>query len=353
MKKYLLILPAFLSFIPSATYLLEAWRSSRLDAWDWLFYLLAIPALAWVIHKNPCGKWDYRGIFIAVLTLFPALAGDIHHINALCVIGSWSFVWAIAFCVGGWNLAYRLLPCLLLVLLGTPSSSYRLAQLFSLSTAAAMTVKGLLAAGCFGWIFINKKWQKVLKGETVLFAGAVLFSCAVLLHADELWFTGKSLIPQFPMHSGNFYGRELTPDNNTRKFFATSQVQQYRYIADEQEISVLAVKCGKNVHEIHPASHCLRTSRWVVTSETIYSLRRDFAVTEIEANKGNTRSLIWVWYSDDHFSTPGFLGFRRRFRPGGNYHTFQISVQISGNIETARKTLKEFIAALPLQERKK
>ena len=121
---------------------------------------------------------------------------------------------------------------------------------------------------------------------------------------------------------------------------------------DEQEISILAVKCGNNVHEIHPASHCLRTSRWVVNSEKIHLLRHDFAVTEIEANKANTKFLIWVWYSNDEFSTPGFLGFRRRFRPNGNFYTFQISVPVRSDVETARKFLQEFISVLP-QERKK
>ena len=151
---------------------------------------------------------------------------------------------------------------------------------------------------------------------------------------------------------GDFYGRAIEPDISTRRFFATSQIAQYRYITGNQEISVLAVKCGKDVHEIHPASHCLRTSRWVVTDEKIFAVRPDFSVTEIQAHKGGDRALIWVWYSNDEFSTPGFLGFRRRFRPDGNYHTFQISVPVTVDIGTARKSLKEFLFVLP-QENKK
>ena len=173
MKKYILILLAMASFIPSAPYLWEAWRSSRLDGWDWIFYLLTIPAVCCAIHKNPCGKWDYRAIGVAVLALILVLAKNVHHINALCVIGSGLFVWSAAWGVGGWSFAYRLLPCLLLLLLGTPSSSYRLAQLFSLSTAAAMMLKGLAAAGCFGWIYVNRRLGKVVKGEAILFTGAV------------------------------------------------------------------------------------------------------------------------------------------------------------------------------------
>lgn len=350
MKKYIIFLLSFLSFIPSAPYLFQAWKSSRLDSWDWIFYLLALPALIWVMRENKWGKWDLRALFFALPSLALALTKGFHHVNALSVMGSVIFVWSAAFLVGGWTLAYRLLPGFLLLMLGTPSSTYRLAQMLGCTTAAAMTVKFLLAAGCFGWIWVNKRLQKSVKCETLLFTAAALLSGAVLLHADELYYTGDKNIPSFPTRVGRFYGRNITPDENTKRFFATSQVRQYRYLADHQEISVLAVKCGKNVHEIHPASHCLRTSSWIVTDEKIYSLHPDLAVTEITAHKGNSRALIWVWYSNDKFSTPGFLGFRRRFRPDGNYHTFQISIPVTKDTDSARKILKEFLSVLPQEK---
>ncbi len=352
MKKYILILLAFASFIPSVPYLMQAWRSSRLDSLDWIFYLLTIPAAVWAVRDNKCGKHDWRALFLAIPALFLALTKNFHHVNALSVLGSSVFVWSAAYLAGGWNFAYRLLPCLLLLVLGTPSSSYRMAQMLTLSTAAAMAAKFLIAAVAGMWIYANKRWGKVVKCEAILFSGAALLSCVVLMHADELYYTGDSNIPAFPTHAGNFYGRSITPDENTRRFFATSRVEQFRYLSGSQEISVLAVKCGKDVHEIHPASHCLRTSRWVVTNEKITALRPDFAVTEIDAHRGGTRALIWVWYSNDEFSTPGFLGFRRRFRPDGNYYTFQISVPVANDIDSARKVLKEFVSVLPQEKAK-
>lgn len=350
MKKYILILLSFLSFAPSAPYLFNAWKGSRLDAFDWIFYLLFIPAMIWAVQKNKSEKWNWRALFIAVPSLFLALTRSYHHVNALSVIGSVFFVWSVTYLACNWSFACRTLPCFILLALGTPSSSYRMAKMLMLPTASAMIVKLLLAAACFLWIYINKRSGKVLKAETIAFSAAALLSCTILLHADELYFTGSSNILTFPTHAGRFYGRSIEPDANTKRFFATSKVNQYRYLADAQEISVLAVKCGNDVHEIHPAGHCLRTSRWIVTEEKIFSLRSDFAVTEIEAHKGNSRELVWVWYSNDEFSTPGFLGFRRRFRPDGNYHTFQISVPISRDTDTARKTLKEFVSTLPQEK---
>ena len=170
------------------------------------------------------------------------------------------------------------------------------------------------------------------------------------MHTRELYFEGKSFIPDFPTHGGDFWGRRIQPDENTRRFFATSTVRQYRYTRNNSDISVLAVKCGSDIHEIHPASHCLRTSMWTVNSEKTVSLQENFAVTEIDAQKGSVRMLVWVWYSSDEFSTPGFLGFRRHFKPGGNYYTYQVSVLVYNNsIEQSRSELQNFIRLLKRQ----
>ena len=133
---------------------------------------------------------------------------------------------------------------------------------------------------------------------------------------------------------------------NTKRFFATSTVKQYRYTKGNTDISVLAVKCGNDIHEIHPASHCLRTSFWTVTSEKILYLQDNLAVTEIEAHKYSKHYLIWVWYSGDDFSTPGFLGFRRHFRSSGNFYTYQISTLIQENSVQSRKILQQFVDSL-------
>ena len=85
---------------------------------------------------------------------------------------------------------------------------------------------------------------------------------------------------------------------------------------------------------------------WRVYSEKILYLRENFAVTEIDAAKGRSRILVWVWYSSEKFSTPGFLGFRRHFTPGGNYYTYQISIPLYGDVEKNRNELKKFVKAL-------
>ena len=210
----------------------------------------------------------------------------------------------------------------------------------------AWAVKFLLAIFAFVWIWYNRRTGIVVKCGTLCFAAAVLASGFILLHSKELYIEGGSFIPEFSGRCGDFWGRSIQPNENTKRFFATSIVQQYCYTKNNMDISVLAVQCGKNIHEIHPASHCLRTSMWNVYSENVLYLQDNLAVTEIEAGKGDAHILVWVWYSSEKFSTPGFLGFRRHFKPGGIYYTYQISVPLSGSVENTREELKKFMQAL-------
>lgn len=345
MKKVFLIL-SFVPLLFHFPYLLQAWNTSRLDHYDWIFFLAAVPAAFWAVRKEKWGKCDYFALFLLVpvllLTSFPAL----HHINALCVASALGVIFAFQWLLGGWAFAYRILPVAILLLLGTPSSSYQLSLLLMFPVWGAWVTKFVLAILCFTWIWYNNKSGFPVKKGTLFFLFSVLFSVLILLHTKELYFEGVGFVPEFPVRSGDFWGRRIGMDENTRRFFATSTVRQIRYTKNNVDISVLAVKCGKNIHEIHPASHCLRTSQWTVLSEKILHLRRNFAVTEIEAQKGGNHILVWVWYSSKEFSTPGFLGFRRHFKAGRDYFTYQVSVPVYENTNESRKNLHSFLQTL-------
>ena len=112
MKKYILMALSLLIFLPNSAYMLQAWRSSRLDSWDWVFFLLAVPALIWAWEKKAIGKWDWRAFFVVIPALAAVAARSVHQINALSVAGSIFFVWGTAFLAGNWNFAYKLLPVL-------------------------------------------------------------------------------------------------------------------------------------------------------------------------------------------------------------------------------------------------
>ena len=349
MIKILLMLASLVPMIVHFPYLLQAWSGSRLDHWDWIFYLMALPAAAWAWSGSKRGKCDFWALIMlagAAAAVFPAL----HHINALCIAASAGVVFAMVWLLYSWSMAYRVLPAAVILLLGTPSSSYQFSLLLMCPVYLAWAVKFVLAALCWLWIWGNKRWNWQISKGTLFFSAASLLTGLVLLHTKELYIEGKSFIPEFAAHCGDFWGRRLLPDENTKRFFATSKVEQFRYAGNNVDISVLAVRCGKNIHEIHPASHCLRTGMWTVHSEKVLYTADNFAVKEIDAQKGSNRILVWVWYSSERFSTPGFLAFRRQFKPDGNYYTYQISVPVYDNIEKSRALLHKFVSNLRMKK---
>ena len=346
MSKIIFMLLAFVPLGWHSPYLFQAWSSSRLDQYDWIFYLAAVPAAIWALQKEKSGKYDFYALFLLIPMLVLTAGETLHHINALLIMSAVVVIFSAIWLLWSWTTAYRVLPAAVILLLGTPSSSYQLSLLILSPVYLAWALKFLLAAGCFGWIWCNKRYGILIKRSTICFLAASMASTFLLLHSRELYFEGSSFIPELNGHCGDFWGRSILPDANTRRFFATSTVKQYRYTKNDIDISVLAVQCGKNIHEIHPASHCLRTGMWTVYSEKILYLQDNFAVTEIEAGKGSGHILVWVWYSSENFSTPGFLGFRRHFKPGGNYYTYQVSMPLTGTVENTREELKNFMLAL-------
>ncbi|MBO5723617.1 MAG: exosortase-associated EpsI family protein [Lentisphaeria bacterium] len=351
MIKIFLMLCSLIPLCLQIPYLLSAWRSSRLDQWDWIFYLLAVPAVVLAVRRRKMEQWDYHALVPGIGTLFLVLTTPYHKINALAAASAVVFIFAIVWGTSSWNFACRLLPAVMIVLLGTPSSSYALSLLLMCPVWMAWTIKFLLTGLCFVWIFCNERFNLQIKKGTLCFVTAVLCSSFLLLHSKEIYFEGRSFIPVFPGHIGEFWGRSIEPDQNTKRFFVTSTVKQFRYTKNNVDISVLAVKCGSNIHEIHPASHCLRTSFWTIHSEKTLYLQENFAVTEIDAQKGASRYLIWVWYSSEKFSTPGFLGFRRHFRGGGRSYTYQISTPVFKDIHKSRTELRKFIRFLKQDSR--
>lgn len=353
MKKISLMLCSLIPLCLQVPYLVSAWRSSRLDQWDWIFYLLAIPAFLWACKKEKIGKHDWWALLLLIPTLLLALTPFYHKVNALAVASSVACIFASVWLIASWGLAYRILPAVMILLLGTPSSSYGISLLLMCPVWAAWLVKFVIAALSFVWIYCNKRFDFQIRKGTLCFLAMICASGFLMLHSKDFYFEGKAFVPEFRRHTGDFWGRRIEPEEKTKRFFVSSTVRQFRYTRGNTDVSVLAVKCGEDIHEIHPASHCLRTSFWTIHSEKTLYLQDNFAVTEIDAEKGSSRYLIWVWYSCDDFSTPGFLGFRRHFRVGGNYYTYQISTAIRQDIEQSRAVLQDFIRYLKQNDAKR
>ncbi|MBO7741319.1 MAG: hypothetical protein J6S21_02080, partial [Victivallales bacterium] len=176
MKKIIFMFCSLLPLCLQIPYLLSAWRFSRLDQWDALFYLLAVPAAAYAVRKAEISHWDRRALFPAVPLLLLALGTPWHQTHALAIAASALFIFTAVWLAASWSFAYRLLPAILILLLGTPSSSYALSCLLMCPVWAAWAVKFLLSALCFLWIFCNERFGLQLKTGTLCFGAAFLCS---------------------------------------------------------------------------------------------------------------------------------------------------------------------------------
>ena len=129
MSKIIFTLLAFVPLCWHSPYLLQAWRSSRLDQWDWIFYLAAIPAAIWAMRKEKLGKCDFYALFLLIPMLCLTFGESFHHINALLIISAVGVIFSAVWLLGSWTAAYRILPAVVILFLGTPSSSYQFSLL--------------------------------------------------------------------------------------------------------------------------------------------------------------------------------------------------------------------------------
>ena len=118
-------------------YLLSAWGSSRLDQWDWMFYLLTIPAGFAACRKTETDKHDKTALLLLVPALVLALTDSFYRINALGIAASSVCIFAAVWLLYSWRLAGRVLPAAVILLLGTPSSSYAISLLLMCPVWAA------------------------------------------------------------------------------------------------------------------------------------------------------------------------------------------------------------------------
>ena len=117
MIKLLLLLLSVVPLAVHSPYLLQAWSSSRLDHWDWIFYLAAIPAAAWAAHKEKLEKCDFFALFLLIPMLLLTVGGSYHHINAILTASAVGVIFAAVWLLGAWKIAYRILPAAMIMLL--------------------------------------------------------------------------------------------------------------------------------------------------------------------------------------------------------------------------------------------
>lgn len=344
-------------FALNLPYMFHAWQVSNLDRWDWIFVLLFLLLGALQIKRafarRKKGSWDYYALPPLVFFLVVAFAAKFfYQINGIAILASILFWWCVFWFALGWRGAFCMIPSFAVLLLSGTSTTYWLGVLLMLQGPTALTLKFIAAAALIIWEVLSRRFHLMIRRGTLCFGLVLVAGLLVLIQAGNLNLRQTPFVPDFSeLQFEPYLGRRQTVSKATQNFFAHSTVEQYSFADDFTTYGVLAVECGDDIHEIHPASHCLRTTGATILSEypVVHELHgQTINFSGIQARTTGGTALVVVWYSNEDFSTGNFLGFRRAWKPGRRWMTYQISTPVlNDDVEQARSRLLAFLQAIP------
>lgn len=333
-------------------YMWTAWQNSPLDRWDWVFFILfsLLVITLWSrLKRDSEPNFDLSALFTAVpflLLFFGSFMLDNHLVGIVAAI---SFSWSMCWLTLGWRCGYLIFPAYGILLLGCTSSTYWLGHFFA---TPGLLIKSIAVVVFVLWLLVNLLFKfKVRRNSfcfTIVALALILFSVQQL---NTLQYHGAPFLPEFSsLGFGDYLGRAQPITDDDQRFFGNSKLEKYQFASDTVAIGVLAVHCGKDVHKIHPASHCLTASGWKVDEEYLLEVNLSggpFQVNEIMAHNQDYPVLIWCWYSNRGFSTGSFIGFRRHWSKNTEWFTWQISTPIVKSEEESRQVLQSFLNEAP------
>lgn len=365
MMKRGLFLAAFAPFLYKVPYLIGAWRTSPLDRYDGVFFLL--PFLLIVLRFRWLKTWveksDWRGWFLFGAAALFFSAATVKHISTFQLAGGLALISATVFLLWGEKLFLATIPLLAISVLGCPSTTYW-TEYFLRDQLTAFSVSGfslkLTAAACLGCYFAFQK--KTMRLSSLSFStGLVLIGCVLLWQGARPEY-GAPLIANGSLRRvSDYLGFPLSITPVDKRFFGDNLLVRSAYInSSGARIDLLDVRITGNVHSIHHAEICLKSggneilSRREIKLDTTYG---PLACQEliVRPRNNNQNQLILVWYSNSNWSSGNFLSFRRHWTPGSLWYTFQLSTPVTTTPADALLRLKDFLdfdlKELPVENR--
>ena len=355
----LLWLAMFAACIPYALklpYVVSAWRASPLDSHDWLFLPVgfALIALSCIgLEKKDESRIDWTALPLMLLIILLYIYGYIKHIHAVSIISSIFFAAFAVLLLWGWARFMICLPAFTVFCLSATSTTYWLTNLLTPLHCEGLYAKYAIAVVSAAVAVLQRRFHVIPNKQETLFAfSAATVFLFVLLTLD----TNVKSVPFIPDFSHrtlpSAIGCEQEPSAADLQFFAGSKPRKFYFATnDGGGVSVLAISLGTNVHQIHPPSHCLRSGGVGIQSEqrqqAALDSDRTITVTEIITADRDRQMVLWYWYSNREFSTPGFISFRRAWKPEAEWHSYQLSTTaLNGDLTTARKRILDILTEI-------
>lgn len=347
---------AFLAGIPffcTMSYTVHSWKTSPMDRMNWIFFLTFLLVAACgtpaVMDSVKQRKYDWYALLATAAAAVLYAAGIMKQIYMIRILAGTWFWWTGIWFFCGWKAAWATIPAFGALSLGCTSTTFMLCNRFLIQPQTALFLKLGAAVACAAVCAVLMLTDYVMKREVFWFllaAGAILTGTLVSRGAGK---TAAAFKPDFTKSLEGFTTTETPLSEDSIRFFEGATVHQYAVSDGFFHANILEVKCGDDIHKIHPASHCLRSGGAEILSESVVMNTmpdgRNLPVTEIQSKLHGTPMLTFVWYTGPEETIGSFYTFRRKWSPSKQWYSYQIVTEVyDGNEDAARKILLNLLS---------
>ena len=326
-----------------------------MDQRDYVFVIAfavsALAALVFTGHSAPA--FQKQILLVVICFLFGYVFCRVISLNSGAIICAIMFWWAHIWMLRGGRLAFNLLPSFMILLLSVVSSVYWMSVFLGITPTTAFWIKLLAMAILLVLEALILHYSWLPRVENVVFCMGMTAATAVMLMLGNITKTYAPCKVAFHSIAGKYIGIEMDKDKSFERFFKYSDAHHYKYSLDNTvNFTLLTVDCHHNIHEIHPASHCLRTTGWTIESEKPIQVtieEKIFNVTEVKASWRKSKILLWVWYSNDNVSTGNFICFRRLWRESEKWSSYQLGILDINDLDESRSLLKDILSTIMIK----
>ena len=346
-----LLAGAFLAGIPffcTLPYSVHSWRSSPMDRLNWIFFLafllIAACGAPAAYDSAKLGKKDWFALLAMAAAAVLYAEGIVKQIYLIRILAGTWFWWTGVWFFCGWGAAWTLIPAFGVLSLGCTSTTFLLCRHLLIQPQTALFLKLGTTLLCTAACAVFMLTGFVMKRDVFWFLLAAAAILAGTLVARETSKSAAPFLPDLTAKADGFTKTETPLSESTIRFFEGAEVHQYAVTDGIFHCSILKVKCGNDIHKIHPASHCIRSGGAEILSESVvmYTLPdgRSLPVTEIRSRIRGTPTLTIVWYTGPKETVGSFYAFRRKWSPSQQWFSFQAVTEVyNGNEEAARNFL--------------
>ncbi len=347
---------AFLTGIPffcTLPYTVNSWRSSPMDRMNWIFFLVfllvatcGVPSVLDSVRQR---KFDWFALLAAAAAAVLYAGGVVKHIHMIRILAGTWFWWTGIWFFCGWKAAWAMIPAFGALSLGCTSTTFLMCRHLLIQPRTALFLKLGAAVLCAAVCAVLMLTDYVLKREVFWFLLAAAAILTGTLTSREAGKTAAAFRPDFSAVVEGITTAETPLSEDSKRFFEGATVHQYAISDGVFRASVLAVKCGNDIHKIHPASHCLRSGGAEILSESVVMHTmpdgRHLPVTEIRSKVGGTPILTFVWYTGPEETVGSFYTFRRKWSASKQWYSYQVVTEVyDGNEDAARKFLLNLLS---------